>query len=256
MRGFIPPQNREETVFCRQMLSLCEKSSKLQSRFFTHFLDLRQRDLLISQRNKLSDIQVCFYSGFEGDCERVMACICPEYDQILQEDWPISLLYSKIDPDDKLIHRDFLGAAMGLMIKREYIGDIIICPGECYIACHDTMAPIIISELKGVRRSYVDFDYFHHPLTYKREYTATKSVTVASLRADGVLSAVLKIGRSAAADIIKQGKLSVNHLTVKRNDFEIASGDVLSIRGHGKYSVLFDGEKSRKDRFFITYNKY
>ncbi|MBR4036287.1 MAG: DbpA RNA binding domain-containing protein, partial [Oscillospiraceae bacterium] len=225
-------------------------------RSFSTFLDLRQKELFVSQFNKFRGVKLDFYAGFEGDSERLIACVYDEYDQIYPYEYPISILRSEINGEDKLNHRDFLGAIMNLMIKREYIGDIIVEDNVCYIACHNQMAPIIISELKKVRHSFVDFDYYYEPVVYHRKYTQQKSVTVASMRADAVVSAVLNCSRNEASTLIKQGLVSVNHLIVKRSDFEIVDNDVISIRGRGKYMLSFDGAKSRKDRFFITYYKY
>ena len=212
--------------------------------------------MFISQFNKFSGINLDFYAGFEGDSERCIACVYSQWDDVYTYDYPITILYSQIYGDDKLTHRDFLGAIMNLMLKREYIGDILVIDDKCYIACHNNMVPVIKSELKKVKRSFVDFEEYTKPLTYIRTVSLKKSVTVASLRLDAVLSAVLNISRSEAVTLIKQGLVSVNHLLSKHSDFEIMDGDVLSVRKHGKFKLCFDGTKSRKDRFFITYLKY
>ena len=256
MRGFIPPQSQEETVFCKKAYSICEKVEKVHSKAFSTFLDLRQKELFVSQFNKFSGIKMEFYAGIEGDSERTIACVCDEYDEIYSWDYPLCVLKSKINGEDKLSHRDFLGAIMNLMIKREYIGDIIVQNDECFIVCHNNMAPVIISELKKVRHSFVDFDYYDQPVNYTRQVSQSKSITVASMRLDAVISVVLNCSRNEGSGYIKQGLVSVNHLAVKRSDFEIIDNDVLSIRGKGKYKLSFDGSKSRKDRFFITYYKY
>jgi len=256
LRGFIPPQNQEETVFCKKAYAICEKADKMHIKSFSSFLDLRQKELFISQFNKFSGLKLEFYAGFEGDSERTVACVCDEYNDIYEYDYPVSVLHSKINGDEKLTHRDFLGAIMNLMIKREYVGDIIVEDDVCFIVCHSQMAPIIISELKKVRHSFVDFEYYYEPVVYTRRYTQQKSVTVASLRCDAVVSAVLNCSRNEAATLIKQGLVAVNHLDVRRSDFEIFDKDIMSIRGRGKYMLSFDGAKSRKDRFFITYFKY
>ncbi len=256
MRGFIPPQNADETVFCKKAYSLCEKCDKMGIKVFSEFLDLRQKELFTSQFNKFSGINLGFYSGFDGDSERCIACVYSRWDEAYIYDYPIVILHSKIKGDDKLTHRDFLGALMNLMIKREFIGDILVMGDNCYIVCHKNMAPVIMSELKQVKRSSVDFSEYNEPLFYERTPARTKSVTVASLRLDAVVGAVLNISRSEASSLVKQGLVSVNHLMTKHTDFEIIDGDVLSIRRYGKFKILFDGGKSRKDRFFITYLKY
>ena len=223
---------------------------------FSTFLDLRQKELFISQFNKFSGIRLDFSAGFEGDTERVIACVYDEYDEVYPYEYPLCILRSEIRGEDKLTHRDFLGAIMNLMIKREYIGDIIVQDDVCYIACHTNMAPVITGELKKVRHSFVDFEYYDQPVTYTRQVSQQKSVTVASLRLDAVVSAMLNCSRNEGAGLIKQGLVSVNHLVAKHSDFEVMDKDVISIRGKGKFALSFSGGKSRKDRFFITYYKY
>jgi len=256
LRGFIPPQNSDETVFCKKAYSQCEKSDRTGIKTFSSFLDLRQKELFISQFNKFPGLNIDFYAGFEGDTERCVACVYNEWDYIEKNDYPIVILQSDIRGEDRLNHRDFLGAIMNLMLKREYIGDILVIEDKCYIACHENMARVIKDELKKVKRSFVDFSEYSLPLSYTRTVSRQKSVTVASMRADAVVSAVLNCSRSEAASLIKQGMVSVNHMPLKHGDFEIVDGDIMSIRKHGKYRISSDGAKSRKDRYFITYYKY
>lgn len=256
MRGYIPPQNQDETVFCKKACSLCEKTAKTGIKTFSAFLDLRQKELFAAQCNKYSGIRAEFFAGYRGDSERCIACVCDEYDIVYDYDYPICVLYSDIKGEDSLSHRDFLGALMNLMIQRRYIGDIIVSEGGCYIVCHSNIGPIIIQELRKVRHSFVNFDYYEGHLNYTRKMSYSRSVTVPSMRLDAVLGAVLNTSRSEASALIRQGLVYINHLLVKKGDFEIMDKDVMSVRHNGKYLLEFDGSKSRKDRFFITYYKY
>ncbi len=255
MRGFIPPRNPEEVQLFRRYEKLCEKSRTISNRQFTAFLDLRQKELLIARANKEKSIRVDFSFGYQGDGERVVACMHPDWDTE-KIDYPIDIIRTPLSGQDTLTHRDFLGAAMSLMIKREYIGDIIVNNDECFIACHDTVSSLIINELREVRRSVVSFDWYHGTLSYTRQYSRSGSATVASMRLDSVISAILKMSRSKAADIVRSSSVEVNHMSIDRTDFEIVDGDILSIRGIGKYMVSFDGNTSRKNRLFINYYRY
>ena len=109
-------------------------------------------------------------------------------------------------------HKDILGAAMGLKIKREYIGDIIIDNNSAFIICHKNIADIIIEELHGIKRSTVSFEYYDEPLKYIREYSEIRTATVASLRADSVVAALLNKSRTEAVKHIKQGNVKINHI--------------------------------------------
>ncbi|MEG2192622.1 MAG: YlmH/Sll1252 family protein, partial [Oscillospiraceae bacterium] len=186
MRGFIPPQTQDETVFCKRVVALCEKAEKLGIKTFSTFLDLRQKDLFTSQFNKFQNLSLEFYSGHEADGERCIACVYPSYETVQAYDYPLSVLYSKIYGEDNLTHRDFLGALMNLMIKRDFIGDILVSNDDVYIICHNNMAQLIMQDLTQVAHSNVKLEYYYDKVTYARLPQAEKNVTVASLRLDGV----------------------------------------------------------------------
>lgn len=256
MRGYIPPQTPEETLFCKKAEELCQRSRKTGVKMFSAFLDLRGQELFKAQLNKFKDLKADFYGGFSGDSERCIACVSDSLDTAEEWEYPITILYSKLSGEEVLSHRDFLGAIMSLKISREYVGDIIVSDKDCYIICHNNMAQILIDELVSVRHTSVSFSRYDGQFSYTRVPSVTKSTTVASLRLDAVVGAVLNISRSDATSLVKSGGVSANHLVVKKGDFEIMDGDVLSIKGHGKFKLIIDGGKSRKDRFFITYMKY
>lgn len=256
MRGFIPPVDSEEIMFYKKAYSLCERAEKTGRKVFSAFLDLRQKELFISRFNKFGSLKLSFYAGYAGDFERCIACVHTEYDEPLDYDYPICVLHSYLYDGEELTHRDFLGSLMGLMIKRDYIGDILVSDSECFIVCHTNMASIIKEELRTVKHSSTSFEEWYESVEYTRPIRQKKDVTVASLRLDAVLSAVLNASRNETSRMIKQGNVAVNHLTAKKSDFEMFDGDVISVRGKGKYKIFCSGGKSKKDRLFITYIKY
>ena len=102
-----------------------ELSSRAANRYYTTFSDFlnmeEQSELLALRLNSPFRL----YGGYDG-AER---CIAAFGDECNECQFPISFI--KIEPSskkfaDKLTHRDFLGSLMGLGIKRETLGDIII----------------------------------------------------------------------------------------------------------------------------------
>ena len=255
MRGFIPPQNSDETVFVKKAVHILEIADGLSKVQYSLFMDLRQQQLFTAQANKFPDIRVDFLCGYEGECERCIAVVYPEYEDISYYVPPIVVLKTEIT-DNSITHKDILGAAMGLKIKREYIGDIIIDNNSAFIICHKNIADIIIEELHGIKRSTVSFEYYDEPLTFVRKYSETKTATVASLRADSVVAALLNKSRTEAVKHIKQGNVKINHMDISQADFEVFDNDIISIKYNGKFKVFCDGTKSRKDRIFINIAKY
>ncbi|MBQ9845284.1 MAG: hypothetical protein IJO54_04295 [Oscillospiraceae bacterium] len=235
-----------------RILELCDGLGRVQ---FTLFMDLRQQQLFAAQANRYPDVKTAFVCGYEGEGERKLAVCCPEYMDTQTVAVPLVILRAKLNDTD-LSHKDFLGAAMSLKIDREYMGDIIISDGYVYMICHKNVADIIKDELISVKRSLVSFEVWDGPLSFEKQYTEQRTTTVASLRADSVVAAVLNKSRTEAAKLIKQGNVKVNQMDVENVDFEIFDNDIISIRYNGKFKIFCDGGKSRKDRIFITVAKY
>lgn len=255
MRGYIPPQNSDENIFVKKIVRILELAQGIGSVQFTLFMDLRQQQLFMAQANKYPDVNIKLVCGYEGDGERMLAVLYPDYISFGDITAPVTVLRTKIS-DRGISHKDFLGAAMSLKIDREYIGDIILKEDEVFIICHKNVADIIIDELMSVKHSSVSFERWDKPVSFVKEYSETRTSTVASLRADSVVAAVLNKSRSEAVKLIKQGNIKVNQMDILHTDFEIFDNDVISIRYYGKYKIFCDGAKSRKDRIFINIAKY
>ena len=255
MRGYIPPQNNEENIFIKRVSRIMEIASGIGNVQFTLFMDLRQQQLFEAQANKFPEVEKKLVCGYDGEGERKLAVIYPEYFAFENIDLPIVILCTALS-DDKISHKDFLGAAMSLKIDREYMGDIIVNNNEAFIICHKNIADILIDEMHSVKKSYVNFERWDDVLQVNKSYSENRTSTVASLRLDSVVAAVLNKSRGEAVKLIKQGSVKINQLECQHADFEIFDNDILSIRNYGKYKIFCDGIKSRKDRIFINIAKY
>ena len=80
--------------------------------------------------------------------------------------------------------------------------------------------------------------------------------TVMSARLDGIVKAFCKITREEASDLVEKGDVTLNYITETRTDKIIVKGDVLSVRGHGKF--IYDGDRgvNRRGRLRIDARKY
>ena len=155
MRGFIPPQNQEETVFCKKAYAICEKADKMHIKSFSSFLDLRQKELFISQFNKFSGLKLEFYAGFEGDSERTVACVCDEYDDLYEYDYPVSVELSNTEFPTKR-YEGFTLPAGEYLALRVLIGEAegqnwwcVVYPPLCAAAstdCSGTTLSAVFSE--------------------------------------------------------------------------------------------------------------
>ncbi|MEG3029405.1 MAG: YlmH/Sll1252 family protein [Oscillospiraceae bacterium] len=255
MRGYIPPQNTQETIFVKRASELLQKAEDYYTIQYSAFLDLRQKELFKAQSNRYTDIEVSFECGYDGAGERCLAVVRPFSFPIEEKDIPIVVLTSKLY-ENNITHRDLLGAIMNLKITRDYIGDIIADQECAYLVVHSNVSEIIIQELKQVKNSAVEFSVYKNRLSCIEKTADLKSATVASMRIDAIIAALLQISRSEGLKLIKQGRVKVNQLEVCSADFEMFDGDIISVKQIGKYKIFCDGNKSRKDRMFINFAKY
>ena len=150
-------------------------------------------------------------------------------------------------------HRDYQGAILGLGIRREWLGDIQVEGEDCWVYCLASVESTLLRELTKVGRVSVKCEAVP-PSAVPERRVETKELhfTVKSLRVDAVAGELFSLSRTAAAEKIRLGELSLNYSVCTKVDAEIHEGDVLSLRGHGKGSVTEVGGKSKKDRLFVT----
>lgn len=150
-------------------------------------------------------------------------------------------------------HRDYMGAALGLGIKREWLGDIRVMEDTAYLFCLPSVAPLLLDELTQVGRCGVKaatIPLTEVPAPVKK--VKTVSFTVKSLRLDATVGGMFSLSRTAAAELIRMGAATLNYAECDKVDAPVKEGDVISLRGHGKGTLTVLGGKSRKDRIFLT----
>lgn len=193
-----------------------------------------------------------FLGGAE-DCERQCAFFLPDYmeeaDLDAEEYLRCVKLHSYFGAPG---HRDYLGAAVALGIRREWLGDIRVREDTAWIFCLPSVEPVLL-DMDRVGRYTVKSERCSlsavPPEEGKRE---SLTFTVQSLRLDAVTGGLFRLSRSAAAEQIRLGLVSLNYSPCLRPDALIREGDVISLRGKGKGSVTQIGGRSRKDRLFVT----
>ena len=195
------------------------------------------------------------WGGYEGAVRR-MLCVFPEYCEPENEDFPFTPLFLKFRTSAALTHRDFLGALMGLGLKRGAAGDIVIQQGRATFFVKSELAGYVESQLEKVGREGVEFSDTGADLSQIKQNFSRRSCTVSSLRLDLIVGECTSMSRARSQQAVKSGAVAVNALPVCDNDRKIADGDTITVRGHGKYIIHFDGSMSKKGKYRITVSKY
>ncbi|MGN0298586.1 MAG: RNA-binding protein [Lachnospiraceae bacterium] len=248
---------KEEQILCRHLLELAENCYNWSAPVFSNFLSLNEQSLFESMKEQLPPIQVKMEGGHEL-AERKMIVFLPT-GTAYEVAAPVAFL--KIAPvnakfADSLTHRDFLGAVLNLGMEREKIGDILVEENEAVLICHEEMANFIVEHLEKIKHTNVTCRVIS-----REEFHYTPKVkeirgTVASLRLDAILSLAFGHSRNKMSDYIKGEKVYINGKLKTSNSVMLKEGDVVSVRGVGKFAFQEIGNTTKKDRIFITIHVY
>ena len=233
------------------MIRLTQNGASYKCSFF---LDERQKNIA-SQICSKCGAKYSFEGGYE-QADRVQLCVFADYMTPAREHFDISPVTFTFRLEDRLTHRDFLGALMNLKITRESIGDILVSVGSAAVFLTGPAAALVLNEMKKVGAIGVETESgLVRSLDVKQDF-AEVTGTVPSLRLDCIVSLALKVSRGDASNFIKAGAVSVDAAPCDNPAKLLKEGSTFSVRGKGKYRFENIGGKSRKDRLFITVKRY
>lgn len=232
----------------------------------TNFLSLDEISVVKTTDREYNEYVDTFYYGGYGDSERQIALYVPKFydvadiDEFLrenEEDNPLCIVRLKKDKFTTLSHRDYLGAIMGLGLKREMVGDIKVTDTGADVFCLKSSADYICDNLKksgcgSVSGEILPVDSFSSA-DDKYELLFT---TVSSLRLDGIIAAFFNLSRSTAAETVNKGLVYVNSSQCLKGDYAIKEGDKIVLRGKGKTVLTEIKGTSKKGKLKIEYKRY
>ncbi len=247
---------KEEQQVEKRLLDLAETAYRRGIPVYSDFLNLNELHIYQGIRPKLSYVETESFGGYEL-AERQMAAFYP--DALFCLEYPLACL--KISPlqerfAEKLTHRDCLGAVLNLGLNRSKVGDILMEEQEALLFCHKSMADFICENLARIRHTSV----YARPLEpaeihYEPKYEELTG-TLASVRLDSLLSLALGASRSSLTALIEGGRVFVNGKLITSNGYEPKEGDLVSVRGMGRFCFYGSGGQSKKGRRYVTVRKY
>ncbi|MUT66175.1 RNA-binding protein [Paenibacillus sp. NEAU-GSW1] len=249
----------DEKPFVDRAWEWIERSAQQHELKRTDFLDPRQLQIVEMLANRDADVQVRFEGGYP-DAERCRALIGPDYLYLEGEPSGLSVLEvqgASAGALSDLDHGDYLGALLGLGIKRDRIGDIHVNESFCHIIILDEIADYLNIHLRQVHRASVLTDII--PLQQLQPVVPElqeMTFTVASMRLDGIASDVHRISRTKIVDPIRAGRCRVNWKTEENPAVQLKTGDVISIKGLGRFKVLEEDGVTKKGRIRVRIGKF
>ena len=157
---------------------------------------------------------------------------------------------------EELSHRDILGALMNLGIERSRLGDIKIDEQDYYIFCEDGISDYVLQSLTQIRHTAVAGEPVDATSCHFEQKFERLEGIIASVRLDNIVAFLLKLSRDKSAALIRSQKVFINQRVAASNACPCKEGDVISIRGFGKYIYEGSSGETRKGRMKVSLKKY
>lgn len=241
-------EEKELQQLKNRLIELADKAYSRNIYTYTPFLGLAEQQAYYAVEREVSYAGV----GMEGGaplCERkIIRFGDPGY----EEEFPIARL--EVRPKtpkfaENLTHRDFLGAVMNLGIERDVVGDIFL-PDEksALLFCHENIADYIVENLDRVRHTNVACERAEGEIAVQSAEPRRISVTVASPRADGVISKVYNLSREESRELFNNGRIFINGIQTQNLSCQLKGEDAVTVRGFGKFIYYGQTGTSRKGK--------
>lgn len=266
-------EDRDMLLMEKRFIELSRLAYQREIITYSDFLNLNEQNILHSLPKDSLYTRIISFGGYET-AERQMAAFIPDALYLCyginESDFEGSALHQQIGypftalliaPQNRkfaeeLSHRDYLGAILNLGIDRAKTGDIIQLQGNAVIFVHNDIAAFVADELTRVRHTSVkvspqDNDAFD----YTPDYEEIRG-TVASVRLDSLLPLAFSSSRTRLSGLIEGEKVFVNGRLITSNGYQVKDGDIISVRGMGKFRFKGAGGQTRKKRISVRIQKY
>lgn len=256
-------ENKEEKIILAKLndkIRLCKTKNKLVN---TEFLNMYQENIIRKELERIKAKNYILTGGY-AEAESKILIMYPEKitEEIAKENITNIIKVIKIQlPNEqkgKYQHRDYLGTIMQFGLERERIGDIIVYEDEAYVIALSENAQYIKDSLqttKKFKKSKIEIIDIVEMKVKKPEFEEIK-ISVSSQRLDNFISEICKISRSETTRLIASELVSINCKIETKQTKTVEIGDVLIIRGKGKFIVSDFLDINRKGKQVVIVKKY
>ena len=256
-------KKQEDRILLAQILDKIEFSKQREKIEYTDFLDMYQISLVKNLLKKIDFENYVLYGGFE-EAERRVLIIYPEKYNLEM----IEKNYSKImnvirivlpeEEKGEYSHRNYLGGIIKVGIKREKVGDILVSNDGADILVKSETTETLKKELAGLTRfENAKFETIERKDIRKLEIKVEEiNIIVPSLRLDNFVSDLARTSRSKAVQIIDSERVFINGQNETKSSKQIKLGDIITIRGKGRFIVKEFSGTTRSGRTVVKIEKY
>ncbi len=249
---------QNERFLSAHISDLCRKSRGSGVPRFSSFLNEREA-MIAGEAARAERSCPVFYGGYDGAARTVCGffeqTFAEDFDEIARNElFPVRAVTFSFRNCDRLSHRDFLGAVLGVGLKREAVGDIAVSEGSAVVFCLDAAAELVLGITKIGRTGVVAENGVTKPIV-KSEPLKIET-TVSSMRLDCIVGACVNASRDKSASLIKSGLVSADFSVCLEVSSIVKENTVLSIRGYGRFRMSKIVGTTQKGRLRVVLEKF
>ena len=251
---------------------------------YTDFLDTYQQSIVIKALSLIGENKYVLDGGYD-EAERKILFMYPEklkdiflsedlnekYNENINQNFNSEENNTVINQNVKVIsiilpqdlqgtyhHSEYLGGIMKLGIKREKIGDIIVNETGADILVLDEMADYLKLHLQDLTR-FQKAEILIKEISELTILPVKKDeivILIPQMRLDVIISEILHMSRSKADEIVSEERVFVNYELKTKNATMLKQGDILTVRGKGKFEIGEVLSQTSKGKLRLQVNKY
>lgn len=256
-------KKQEDKMCLAQIIDKIEMSRTRGKMECTDFLDMYQVSLAESflKKNQIQNYKL--YGGYP-DSERKILIAYPENytEEMIAKNYSKFLKVVKIELTEedkgKFTHRNYLGGIVKLGLRREKVGDILVAEDGADIIVVSEFAEILKKELPTLTRFENSTITINEITEIRKKEIKIENIEiiVPSLRMDNIVSDLARTSRSKAAQIIAQERVFINGQNETKVSKQVKLGDIITIRGKGRFIIKEFKGTTRSGRTVILIEKY
>lgn len=254
---------KEDKILVSQIIDRIQLASKRNKIEVTDFLDSRQLQISNEILQLLNVKNYIFAGGFD-ESERKILVIYPEKFKVEIVNKNIENFIQVIritlprESHGKYTHRDYLGGIIKIGIEREKIGDILVTKEGADILVKKETTDFLYQNILSLTR----FNKSNIKIINLKDLVKIQirkeemQIIASSLRLDNILSEMIRTSRSKAVEYILNERVFVNHKCETKKTKILKIGDIISVRGKGRFIIKEFVSKTKSGRNVIIIEKY
>lgn len=250
-------QQKEENLLKNRIQELAKIADRRGIPTYTDFLNLNEQSILHAMARQLGPVTVSSYGGYEL-AERKLFCFIGQ-DSYCEPEFPVVIVKIAVKNEkysDRLTHRDYLGSILNLGIDRSKVGDILVDFPNAYVFCKEEIGEYIKNSLEKIKHTQVSTTLVEQTDFHIEPKFEEIRKSVSSIRLDTMIAAAFQGSRSSLCGLITGEKVYVNGRLASSNSYALKEGDIVSVRGYGKFRFQEVQSRTKKGRTCVLLQKY